>query len=96
MKKKKDNRVKNPGENNLKLHVDRMSEEQLEQAMEAIAEDPTKFTIVDNNGNENQNQNNQNQITTEITELPDTIETNNTNIQSRKSSRIRANNPIIR
>ena len=37
-----------------------MSEEQLEQAMEAIAEDPTTITIVDNNGNENQNQNNQN------------------------------------
>ena len=64
--------------------------------MEAIAEDPTTITIVDNNGNENQNQNNQNQIKTEITELPDTIETNNANIQTRKSSRIRTNNPIIR
>ena len=31
-----------------------------------------------------------------ITELPDAIETNNTNIQTRKSSRIRTNNPIIR
>ena len=49
-----------------------MSEEQLEQAMEGIAEDPTTITIVDNNGNENQNQNNQNQVKTEITELPDT------------------------
>ena len=73
-----------------------MSEEQLEQAMEAIAEDPTTITVVDNSGNENQNQNNQNQIKTEITEIPDTIEMNNTNIQTRKSSRIRANNPIIR
>ena len=73
-----------------------MSEEKLEQAMEAIAEDPTTITIVDNNGNENQNQNNQNQIKTEITEIPDTIERNNTIIQTRKSSRIRANNPIIR
>ena len=78
---------KTTGENNLKLHMDRMSEEQLEQAMEAITEDPTTNTIVDNNGNENQNQNNQE---------PNTIETNNTNIQTRKSSRIRANNPIIR
>ena len=59
---------KTPRENNLKLHVDRMSEEQLEQAMEAIAEDPTTITIVDNNSNENQNQNNQNQIKTEITD----------------------------
>ena len=45
-----------------------MSEEQLEQSMEAIAEDPTTITIVNNNGNENQNQNNQNQIKTETTE----------------------------
>ena len=76
--------------------MDRKSEEQLEQAMEAIAEDPTIITIFDNNGNENQNQNNQNQIKTEITETPDTIETNNTDKQTRKSSRIRANNPIVR
>ena len=87
---------KTPGENNLKLHVDRMSEEQLEKAMDAILEDPTTITIVDNNGNENQNRNNQNQIKTEIAEIPDTNETNNTNIQTRKSFRIRANNPIIR
>ena len=58
--RKKTIKEKTPGENNLKLHVDRMSEEQLEQAMEAIAEDPTTITIVDNNSNENQNQNNQN------------------------------------
>ena len=82
---------RNPGRNNLKLHVDRMNEEQLEQAMEAIAENPTTITIVDNNGNENQNQ-----IKSEIIEIPDTIETNNTNIQTRKSSRLRTNNPIIR
>ena len=87
---------KTPGGNNLKLHVDKMSEEQLEQAMDAIVEDPTTITIVDKNGNENQNQNNQNRIKTEITEIPDTIEMNNTNIQTRKSSRIRANNLIIR
>ena len=66
--RKKAIKERTPGENNLKLHVDRMSEEQLEQAMEAIAENPTTITIVDNNGNENQNQNNQNQIKTEITE----------------------------
>ena len=94
--RKKTIKEKTPGENNLKLHVDRMSEEQLEQAIEAIVEDPTTITIVDNNGNENQNQNNQNQFKTEITELPDTIETNNTSLQTKKSSRIRANNPIIR
>ena len=92
--RKKAIKERTPGENNLKLHVDRMSEEQLEQAMEAIAENPTTITIVDNNGNENQN--NQNQIKTEITELPDAIETNNTNIQTRKSSRKKTNNPIIR
>ena len=56
--RKKKTKEKTPGENYLKLHVDRMSEEQLEQAMEAIVEDPTTITIVDNNGNENQNQNN--------------------------------------
>ena len=94
--RKKMTKEKTPGENNLKLHVDRMSEEQLEQAMEAIAEDPTTITVVDNSGNENQNQNNQNQIKTEITEIPDTIEMNNTNIQTRKSSRKTGGNPIIR
>ena len=51
--RKKTTKEKTPGENNLKLHVDRMSEDQLNQAMEAIAEDPTTITIVDNNGNEN-------------------------------------------
>ena len=50
--RKKMTKEKTPGKNNLKLHVDRMSEEQLEQAMEAIAEDPTTITIVDNNGNQ--------------------------------------------
>ena len=48
--RKKMTKEKPPGKNNLKLHVDRMGEEQLEQAMEAIAEDPTTITIVDNNG----------------------------------------------
>ena len=82
---------KTPGENNLKLHVDRMSEEHLEQVLEAISEDPTTITIVDNNGNENRNQ-----IKTELAEIPDTIEMIITNIQTRKSSRIRANNTIVR
>ena len=37
-----------PGKSNLKLHVERMSEEQLEQALETIAEDPNNTTIIDN------------------------------------------------
>ena len=51
-------REKTPAENNLKLHVDRINEQQLDQAIEAIAENPTAITIVDNNGDENQNQTN--------------------------------------
>ena len=42
---------KSPGENNLKLHVDNMNEQQLEQAIETITENPTTTTIVDNTGN---------------------------------------------
>ena len=58
---------KSPGETNLRLHVDRMTEQQLEQAIETINKDPTTITIVDNNGNENQ-------IKTDITEIPNTNE----------------------
>ena len=47
---------------NLKLHVDNMNEQQLEQAIETITENPTTTTIVDNTGNENQ-------INTEIMKL---------------------------
>ena len=49
-------REKTPGANNQKLHVDRMNDQQLDQAIEAIAENPTAITSVDNNGNENLNQ----------------------------------------
>ena len=42
-----------PGERNLKLHVVRMTEQQLEQVIKTINEDPTT-TIADNNCNENQ------------------------------------------
>ena len=78
-----------PGTNNLKLHVDKMTDQQLEQAIETINEDPITVTIVDNNGNENQ-------MKKENIELPNTIETNN-NIdnQIRRSSRSRSNNPIV-
>ena len=78
-----------PGTNNLKLHVDRMTDQQLEQAIETINEDPITVTIVDINGNENQ-------IKSEIIELPNTFETNNNNNnQIRRSSRIRSNNPLV-
>ena len=42
---------KSPGERNIKLRVDRMTEQQLEQDNETINEDPIIITIVDNNGN---------------------------------------------
>ena len=77
-----------PGERNLNLHVDRMKEQQLEQAIETIKEDPTTVTLIDKNGNENQ-------IKTEITEIPNPNETNNKNNQFRRSSRIRPRNPIV-
>ena len=70
---------KSPGTSNLKLHVDNMNEQQLEQAIETINEDPTTITIVDNNGNENQ-------IKTEISENPNTRDMNNINNQTRRSS----------
>ena len=53
--------------NNLKLHVDRLTDQQLEQAIETISEDPTTITILDNNGNEKQ-------IKTETVEIPNTNE----------------------
>ena len=52
--------ARTPGKNNLKLHVEKMTEEQLEQALETIAEDPNKTTIFDNNGD------NYNNITEQI------------------------------
>ena len=59
--------TKSPGSSNLKLHVDNMNEQQLEQAIETITENPTTTTIVDNTSNENQ-------IKTEINEIPNTNE----------------------
>ena len=44
-------KTKTPGKNNLKMHVDNMNEEQLQQALETIAEDPSIVIIIDNNGN---------------------------------------------
>ena len=41
-----------PGRSNLRLHVDVLTEEQLEQAMQTINENPTTTTIVDNTGNQ--------------------------------------------
>ena len=61
-----------PGRSNLRLHVDVMTEEQLEQAMQTIHENPTTTTIVDNTGN-------QNKIKTNIikNEKPDITENDN-------------------
>ena len=61
-----------------------MTEQQLEQAIETISDDPTTITIVDNNGNENQ-------MKTEINEIQNTNETSNNNNKIRRSSRIRSN-----
>ena len=58
--RKKATSERTPGENTLKLHVDKMNNQQLQQAIEAITENPTAITVVDNNGNEIQSQNNQN------------------------------------
>ena len=80
---------KSPSANNLKLPVDKMTEQQLEQAIETISEDLTTITIVDNNSNENQ-------IKTEIVEISNTNQTNNNKNQIRRSSKIRSNNPIVR
>ena len=79
-----------PGAGNLKLHVENMNEQQLEQALETINENPTTTTIIDNNGNENY-------IKTEINEITNTSERSSNNNQPiRRSSRLRANNPIVR
>ena len=74
----------------MKLHVENMNEQQLEQALETINENPTTTTIIDNNGNENY-------IKTEINEITKTNEINSNNNQPiRRSSRLRTNNPIVR
>ena len=67
------------------MNVENMNEEQLQQAMEAITENSNNVTIIDNNGNDD-NYN----IITEI------IEPENTNVQVRRSTRIKTANPLIR
>ena len=50
-------RIQSPkslGERNLKLLLDKMNKQQLEQTTETINEDPTAVAIIINNGNENQ------------------------------------------
>ena len=74
------------GKDNLKMHVENMNEEQQQQAMETIAENPRNVTIIDNNDNDD-NYN----IKTEKIE-PE----NNNNVQDRRSTRIKTTNPIIR
>ena len=75
-----------PGKDNLKMHVENMNKEQLQQARETIAENPSNVTIIDNNGNDD-NYN----IKTELIE-PE----NNNNVQVRRSNRIKTTNLIIR
>ena len=67
------------------MHVENMNEEQLQQAMETIAEDPSNVTIIDNNGNDD-NYN----IKTEKIE-PE----NNNNVQVRRSTLIKTS-PFIK
>ena len=62
-----------------------MNEDQLQQAIKTINEEPNNITIVDNNGNDG-NYN----IETEI------AEPENNNVQVRRSTRIKTSNPIIR
>ena len=73
-----------PGENNLKIHVDNMTEEQLEQVLGTIPNGPNHTTIVDNNGIDHNNIN------------TDVLEYENTNPQIRRYTRIRSTNPITR
>ena len=94
--RKKATSERTPEENNLRQHVDKMNNQQQEQAIEAITENLTAITTVDNNGKENQNQNNQHQIKTEFTEIPNTNKTNNKGLPIKKSSRIRSNNHLVR
>ena len=53
----RDRSTNTPGKNSLKLHVEKMTEEQLEQALETIV-DPNITTIIDNNGNPDNDGNN--------------------------------------
>ena len=91
------NRKKATSERTLvEKNLDKINNQQLEQAIEARTENLTAINIVDNNGNENQNQNNQNLIKTEFTKIPNTNEATNNGLPIRKSSKIRSNNPIER
>ena len=61
-----------------------MTEEQLEQALETIAEDANNTTIIDNNGNNHSN------MKTKQTEIE------NKERQTRISTRIKSTNPLLR
>ena len=63
-----------------------MNENQLQQAIETINEDPKQITIIDNNGNKDNNN-----IKSEI-KGPE----NKSNPQVRRSTRIKTTSPIIR
>ena len=62
-----------------------MNEDQLQQAIEAIIEDPSNISIFDKNGNDDKYT-----LKTEIKE-PE-----NNNVQVRRSTRIKTANPTIR
>ena len=51
----RDRSANTPGKNNLNLPEEKMTKEQLEQALETIGEDPNSTTINDNNGNNHNN-----------------------------------------
>ena len=66
----------------MKLHLEKMTEEQLKQALE-ITSDPNNTTIAENNGNKHSKK-------TELTE-------NENNEQPlRRSTRLRSPNPTVR
>ena len=67
------------------MHVENIIEEQVQQAIETIHDDPNKKTIIDKNGNEHHDN-----IKREI------LEQVNNNLQVRKSTKIRATNPKTR
>ena len=74
-----------PGERNLKMHVENMNEDQQQQAIETINEDPNNITIVDNKGNDGIYN-----IKREI------VEPKNIEVQVQRSTRIKSANPIFR
>ena len=52
-KQPKDTKTNTPGEGNLKMHVENMNEDQLQQAIETLFEDANNITIVDNGNDGN-------------------------------------------